>query len=265
MRTLKVGDSKGPTPDIAIIGGVNAFLPEGSDNFLLETPFGNVIAHFFTTDGRTVVIVPRHADGTKHVPPHRINYRAIVLAIRQLGVARIISINSVGTMKNHPIGSIVLAEDFLDLTKNRVSTFHDDRTVHVDMTEPYCPEIRQTLESVLKKRKIGFSEGIYVCTEGPRFETRAEIRMISQFGDVVGMTGVPEVVLAKELNLCYASICTVTNNACGIDDKKITASEVVDILQEKRELLFDVIIETIGNIPENRNCNCRHSTIDACL
>lgn len=265
MRKHRTGNPGRPAPDIAMIGGVNSFLPEGSENILLETPFGNVNAHFCSTDGRSVVIVPRHADGTKHVPPHRINYRAIVMAIRQLGVERIISVNSVGTMKSHPIGSIVLTEDFIDLTRNRVSTFHDDRTVHVDMTEPYCPEIRQALGNVLKKKKIGFSEGVYVCTEGPRFETRAEIRMMSQFGDVVGMTGVPEVVLAKELNLCYASICTVTNDASGMGPGKVTASEVVDILQEKRELLFDVIIETIGNIPENRSCSCRHSTLDACL
>ncbi|WP_167848807.1 MTAP family purine nucleoside phosphorylase [Methanolobus halotolerans] len=258
-------NSKIPAPDVAIIGGVNAFLPEGSESYLLETPFGSVAAHFFNTGDRNVLIVPRHTNNTKHVPPHKINYRAIVLAIRQLGAERVISVNSVGTMKNHPIGSIVLAEDFLDLTKNRISTFHDDRTVHVDMTEPYCPEIRQTLENVLKRRKIGFSEGVYACTEGPRFETKAEIRMMSQFSDVVGMTGVPEVILAKELNLCYASICIVTNNACGLDEKKITASEVVDILQEKRELLFDIIIETIGEIPAHCNCSCRDSTIDACL
>lgn len=265
MQKLKAMDSKEEAPDFAIIGGVKAFLPEGSESSLVETPYGNITAHYFIIDGKTVVIIPRHAEGTRHVPPHRINYRANVMAIKQLGVERIISINSVGTMKNHPIGSIVLAEDFIDFTRNRVSTFHDDRTVHVDMTEPYCPQIRQTLESVLKKRKIGFSEGVYACTEGPRFETRAEIRMMSQFGDIVGMTGVPEVVLAKELSLCYASVCIVTNNASGMDEKKITASEVVDILQEKKELLFDVILETIKQMPEKRNCNCRHSLIDACL
>ncbi|WP_406657409.1 MTAP family purine nucleoside phosphorylase [Methanolobus sp. ZRKC2] len=265
MQTLKDMSPEESAPDIAIIGGVSTFLPRDSESSLLETPFGNVNAYFTKGNGRNVVIVPRHADGAKHVPPHRINYRAIVMAIKQLGVERIISVNSVGTMKNHPIGSIVLAEDFLDFTRNRISTFYDDITAHVDMTEPYCPQIRQTFKSVLKKRKMGFSEGVYVCTEGPRFETRAEIRMMSQFGDFVGMTGVPEVVLAKELKLCYASVCTVTNNACGMDEKKVTASEVVNILQEKRELLFDVIMEAIEQIPENRNCHCSESMTDACL
>jgi 5'-methylthioadenosine phosphorylase len=255
----------GQSPVLAIIGGVNAFLPERVESCPLETPFGNINVHFLNTGKGRVVIIPRHADGTKHVPPHRINYRAIVMGIKQLGVERVISLNSVGTMKEHPIGSIVLAEDFIDFTRNRVSTFHDDRTVHVDVTEPYCPEIRDSIKKVLKSKNIGFSEGIYACTEGPRFETRAEIRMMGQFADVVGMTGVPEVVLAKELNLCYASVCTVTNNACGLDDKKITASEVVDILQEKKETLFDIVIEAIEEIPKKRNCSCRHAMIDACL
>ncbi|MBN2109952.1 MAG: MTAP family purine nucleoside phosphorylase [Methanosarcinaceae archaeon] len=257
--------SEGNAPTFAVIGGVKAFLPKGYETRLIETSFGNVNAHFSRAAGRNIVIVHRHVGGVEHVPPHRINYRAIVMAIKQLGVERIISLNSVGTMKNHPIGSIVLAEDFLDHTKSRVSTFYNDRTVHVDMTEPYCPQIRQVIKDVLKKKNLVFSEGVYVCTEGPRFETRTEIRMMSQFGDIVGMTGVPEVVLAREQGLCYASVCIVTNNACGLGEKKITTSEVLDVLEDKNKLLFDIVVETIGQLPEDRSCNCRHSTIDACL
>jgi len=168
-------------------------------------------------------------------------------------------------MKNHPIGSFVLADDFLDLTKNRVSTFYDKKTVHVDVSEPYCPEIKDGLKASLKKVNIGFSEAVYVCTEGPRFESRAEIRMMSHFGDIVGMTGLPEVALAKELNLCYASICTVTNNACGFNDAKLTVSELLETLDDTQEKLFELLFDTISKIPEKRSCNCSMATSDAYL
>ncbi|WP_406661581.1 MTAP family purine nucleoside phosphorylase [Methanolobus sp. ZRKC3] len=254
-----------PKFDIAIIGGVNSFFPECQNKISVDTHFGNVDVSIYEIAGRDVAVIPRHSDGGKHVPPHMINYRANVCAVSKLGVKRVISTNSVGTMDNHPIGSFVLADDFLDLTKNRTSTFYDHRTVHVDVSEPYCPEIKEGLKHSLRKMNIGFSEGVYVCTEGPRFESRAEIRMMSQFGDIVGMTGLPEVVLAKELNLCYASICTVTNNASGLSEGKLTVSEVLETLNATQEKLFAVLSDTIQKIPESRNCNCSHATLDACL
>lgn len=254
-----------PKLDIAIIGGVNSFFPECLGNTNVSTNFGNVNVSVYEMGGKNVAIIPRHTNGGTHVPPHMINYRANVCAVSKLGIERIISTNSVGTMKNHPIGSFVLADDFLDLTKNRVSTFYDKRTVHVDVTEPYCPEIKEGMTDSLKKMNIGFSEGVYVCTEGPRFESRAEIRMMSQFGDIVGMTGLPEIALAKELNLCYASICTVTNNACGLSDAKLTVSELLETLDDTQEKLFDVLSDTISKISDNRSCNCSLATSDACL
>ncbi|MDP2218089.1 MAG: MTAP family purine nucleoside phosphorylase [Methanolobus sp.] len=266
MRTHRSGSTTGPSFDVAVIAGVNFSFPEVSENITVETPFGVVRAYPFDVKGRNCVLIPRHADGQKHLPPHMVNYRAIIWAVMELGIERAISVNSVGTMQGHPIGSFVLPDDLVDMTRNRISTFHDNRTVHVDMTEPYCPQIRQSLKAALIKEDVGFADGIYVCTEGPRFETRAEIRMMSRFGDVVGMTGMPEVALAKELNLCYASICTVTNNACGMGAQKVTASEVVRTLQERQEILLGVLLDTIGNIPDQRSCNCRYAAdTDACL
>ncbi|MCQ6963709.1 S-methyl-5'-thioinosine phosphorylase [Methanolobus chelungpuianus] len=253
--------------DIALIGGVNFSLPGVTGSIVVETPFGVVRAYPFDVHGRRGVMIPRHADGQKHLPPHMINYRAIIWAVTELGIERVISVNSVGTMRGHPIGSFVLPDDILDMTRSRKSTFHDDMTVHVDMTDPYCPQLRNGLMNALVGRELGFSDGgVYVCTEGPRFESRAEIRMMSTFGDVVGMTGMPELVLARELNLCYASICTVTNNACGLGDGKITASEVVRTLREKQENLLEVLLSVVRSLPEKRECNCMHATdIDACL
>ena len=267
MRIHKAEEVQGSGFDIALIGGVNFSLPGVTGSIFVETPFGAVLAYLFDVCGRNGVMIPRHADGQKHLPPHMINYRALVWAVAELGIERVISVNSVGTMQGHPIGSFVLPDDVLDMTRSRKSTFHDERAIHVDMTEPYCPQLRECLRNTLVKKELGFTDGgVYVCTEGPRFETRAEIRMISKFGDVVGMTGMPELALARELNLCYASICTVTNNACGLGAEKITASEDVRTLWERQEKLLEVLLSVIENLPEKRECNCIYATdTDACL
>ncbi|WP_094228932.1 MTAP family purine nucleoside phosphorylase [Methanolobus psychrotolerans] len=248
---------------VALIGGVAFTSVESCSELPVSTPYGDILVYISEIGGKNVALVPRHANGNRHVPPHMINYRASIYAIHELGVNRVISTNSVGTMKNHPVGSFFLPDDFLDFTKNRPSTFFDERTVHVDVGEPYCPHLRKLMSDSLARRKIGFSGGVYVCTEGPRFETKAEIRMMRQFGDVVGMTGLPEVVLAKELNMCYASICTVTNDACGLGKGKMTVSEVLDTLAGIKDKLWDVLSDVIRSLPEQTSCNCRFATSDA--
>ena len=253
------------THDIAavIFGGVGFTTAKDHHSRIINTPYGDVTAYITRINGSDVAIIPRHAGAEEHTPPHMINYRANVWAVRELGAKRIISTNSVGTMKDHPIGSFVLLNDFVDFTKNRTSTFFDTETVHVDMVEPYCPQIKKCLADSLERKGIAYSEATYVCTEGPRFETRAEINMMKQFGDVVGMTGVPEVILAKELELCYASICTVTNYACGLGDGKLTVDEVVDALRGAQGALLGVVSDAISNLPGERGCNCGDATVGA--
>jgi 5'-methylthioadenosine phosphorylase len=246
-----------------IIGGVGFTSFEDCKSLMISTPYGNVNAYICEMKKRQVAVIPRHTGAQEHTPPHRINYRANVWAAKELGATRVISTNSVGTMKNHPMGSFVIPDDFLDFTRKRVSTFFDNETVHVDMVEPYCPEIKKCLKDALEKRDITYGEGVYVCTEGPRFETRAEINMMRQFGDVVGMTGVPEVILAKELELCYASICTVTNYACGMGDEKLTVDEVIETLEGARDVLFGVIADAVSKLPAKRNCSCMNATAGA--
>lgn len=215
----------------------------------VETPYGTVNAVTGRINGRDVVYVRRH--GPEHQPPHRINYRANVCALKQFGVEVVLATNSVGAIDHHHIGDFVVPVDFIDLTRNRDYTFYDEEAVHVDMTEPYCPCIRDALE-----RATGAREAIYVCTEGPRFETPAEIRMMRQAGGtVVGMTGVPEVVLAREAGLCYASLALVTNKAAGIDGK-LSAEEVLDILEERGDAMREAIEKAIGLLPEERWCDC---------
>ncbi|MGP8321172.1 MAG: MTAP family purine nucleoside phosphorylase [Methanosarcinaceae archaeon] len=246
-----------------IFGGVGFSTAKNYHSRMIRTPYGNVTIYLTRMNGNNIAFIPRHAGVEEHTPPHMINYRANVWAVRELGVKRIISTNSVGTMKDHSIGSFVLLDDFVDLTKNRTSTFFDTETVHVDMAEPYCSQIKKCLADSLKKSGFAYSEGTYICTEGPRFETRAEIAMMKQFGDVVGMTGVPEVILAKELELCYASICTVTNHACGLGNGKLTVDEVVDTLNGAQDMLFGVVSDAISSLPDERDCDCGNATLGA--
>lgn len=250
--------------EIAVLGGVGFSSYRDCESLPVKTPYGGVTAYITSIKGRNVAIIPRHAEEI-HIPPHRVNYRANIWAVHSLGVKRVISTNSVGSMRGHPIGSFVLLDDFIDFTRSRPSTFYDDKTVHVDVTEPYCPEIKAALKSALGKQGLSYTEGIYACTEGPRFETRAEIRMMSQFADVVGMTGVPEVVLAKELSLCYASLAIVTNQACGMTTQKLTADEVTEVVGKAQDSIFEILSDAIEIIPEPQSCMCRFAKEGACL
>lgn len=243
---------------LAIIGGVGFSLNNGQQ-FTVCTEYGTVQAFIDEIAGRNVLLIPRHAGDNGHVPPHMINYRANIAAIRQLGISQVIAVNSVGTMQDHPIGSIVLPYDFVDLTNKRSSTFFESKTVHTDMSEPYCPQLRSLIRSIIKEKGLEAPDVIYACTEGPRFETKAEIRMLRNFADVVGMTGVPEVVLAKEMQLCYASICLVTNTACGIEGARPTATEVLDILTSRKEYLFELLRVITVSVPITRECLCNNA------
>lgn len=249
----------------ALIGGVGFFPEESGEKIKVLTPYGEVCTYLLTLAGKDIALIPRHAGSGGHIPPHMINYRANIYAIKKLGIDTVISSNSVGSMRNHPLGSFFLPDDFIDFTKNRPSTFFDEKTVHANLTEPYCPHLRSLLRTIFENRNLGYSEGVYVCTEGPRFETKAEIRMFRQFGDVVGMTGLPELVLAREMNMCYASVCTVTNDACGLGNANMTVSEVLDILEKTSGKLKSVLSDLISVLPAEKSCKCMSACSDAQL
>lgn len=260
--------------DAVLIGGVG-FRPEeyGFKDIKVTTPYGTVRAKRGTISHYDrelkLALIGRHANSDsgrgEHLPPHCLNYRANVWAAKALGSVRVIATNSVGTLGDHPPGSFLVANDFIDLTKSRVNTFFDTATVHVDMTEPYCPEVSKCLTHALESRGLVPQTGTYVCTEGPRFETAAEIRMLQSFGDVVGMTGLPEVVLARELGLCYASLCIITNRACGLAGKKLTIDEVLEMLDEKQDTLRTIILDAVSSLPEHRDCECQYATHGATI
>jgi 5'-methylthioadenosine phosphorylase len=260
---------KQPDFDAVVIGGVGFTSDDFNFNEVeVNTPYGIVkvrtgdLLHQGST--LTLALIQRHTSikspYAKHMPPHRLNYRATVWAAKTLGPSRVIAINSVGTMGSHSPGSFLVPNDFIDLTRSRPNTFFDNETVHVDMTEPYCPEIRDRLLNALARNQMESYSGVYICTEGPRFETAAEIRMLSSVGDIVGMTGLPEVVLARELGLCYASLCIITNRAAGLSGGKLTADEIIEMLNARQHILRSVLLDTIASLPHEKNCSCNRST-----
>jgi 5'-methylthioadenosine phosphorylase len=183
------------------------------------------------------VFLHRHFDpnapGHNSVPPHRINYRANIAALKQLGVTGIVASTAVGSLRaGWPSGTLVLLDQFIDCTTQRAKTFFDERAVHIDVTQPYCPRLRALLLQTAAQLNLALHDGgTYLCTDGPRFETPAEIRVYAQWGaDVVGMTGVPEVTLAREAGIAYAGVSIVTNAAAGISAQPLTQAEVLEAM-----------------------------------
>ncbi|MFP4006060.1 MAG: S-methyl-5'-thioadenosine phosphorylase [Candidatus Hadarchaeia archaeon] len=252
-------------PGIAVIGGSGVYSIDEMEvvrKEVVDTPYGKSPEILIGNVGDVeAAFMPRH--GKSHgIPPHKINYRANLWSLKELGVERILATTAVGSL-NPSIepGTFVVIDQFLDFTKDRPRTFYeenDSEVVHIDMTEPYCPELRRVLMDSANGLALDLVDGgTYVCTEGPRFETKAEIEMFSELGaDVVGMTNVPESVLARELEICYSTISIVTNYAAGISESKLTHDEVAEIMEENIEIVKDLILRALPQIPKERACGC---------
>ncbi|UNC92439.1 S-methyl-5'-thioadenosine phosphorylase [Candidatus Contubernalis alkaliaceticus] len=249
---------------VGVIGGTGVYDPKILEDLReidVDTPYGKALIYQGSFQGKEVCFLPRH--GMTHgVPPHKINYRANIWALKKVGVNRIISTAAVGSLNEEmPPGSAVLIDQFIDFTKQRALTFFEDGqegVVHTDFTEPYCPEVRKhLLENSAPSGLKVLDYGTYVCTEGPRFETPAEIKMFRSWGgDVVGMTNVPEVVLAREVGLCYATVTLVTNYAAGISKSILTHEEVLQMMAENIDKVKQLIMGTIAKMPKEVQCNC---------
>ena len=251
--------------DLAVIGGVGYALEGLADE--VETPYGKVPIVRSRMRGQKIVFISRHGDGRDgHLPPHKVNYRAIVSAAKISGASVVISTNTVGSMAGHPMGSIFLPSDFVEFTKCRPNTFFEEKAVHVDMSRPYCPRLRASLVEAARSIGQTVAKGVYVCAEGPHLETPAQIRMMRQFGDVVGMTGYPEVVLAREAELCYASLCIVTNPAAGMaGESDLVISDIADIMKKSEETVGEIIYQAAQKIPDQRSCGCQDALENAAL
>lgn len=249
---------------IAVIGGTGVYGPGWLSNARPEkisTPFGEVTVRLGKSQDKEVVFVSRH--GEEHnVPPHLVNYRANIWALKNMGVRNILATAAVGSL--NPAmkpGDLVFTDQFLDFTKTRAHTFIEQGGLHPDMTAPYCAALRHMLSEAAGSLNLKFHpKGTYVCTEGPRFETPAEIRLFQKIGgDLVGMTGVPEVSLAREAGICYACSAVVTNFAAGISTTVLSHQEVVAAMEKYQDNLRRLLSQVLILIDENRNCICQAS------
>ena len=254
-------------PAIAIIGGTGVYDPKMLDqvsSVTIETPYGEVTCQTGMQAGKSVAFIPRH--GRDHsIPPHLINYRANIWALKKLGVRQILATTAVGSLNRAmKPGDFVLPNQFIDFTKLRISSFYEGGergVVHVDMTSPYCNELRHIVASSARALNLASHDGgCYICTEGPRFETAAEIRAFERLGgDLVGMTGVPEAVLAREAEMCYVTVSMVTNFAAGISPDLLTHKEVLDTMSMNAANIQALLNHVIESAPANDACACQHA------
>ena len=196
--------------------------------------------------GKEVMFLPRHGYGHT-IPPHKINYRANISVLKKAGAEFVIAVNAVGGISNSmPPGSLVLPDQIIDYTWSRVMTYFEDgldKVVHIDFTEPYCSKLRNTIIDVAKQRDINLIQtATYAATQGPRLETAAEIDRLERDGcHIVGMTGMPEASLAREKDLCYASISVVANMGAGRGAGEITMQEIESNLSSGMEKVYRLL------------------------
>jgi 5'-methylthioadenosine phosphorylase len=222
----------------------------------VETPYGPVPLQVSSLGNHQVFFIQRHGQGPG-LPPHKVNFRGNIQALAASHVSCIISVSTVGSMKRqiHP-GELVIPHDFLDMTKSRPLTFYDDTRVHVDMTDPFCPDLRMSLLEACRASRTKYHErGVYLATEGPRLETAAEIAFFSKGADIVGMTLVPEVVLAREKGICFAALCLVCNMAAGLQ-QRLPADDIAKVHTEQEPALALVLRRTVESLREHRSCHC---------
>ena len=250
---------------LAIIGGtgideMKEFISEKAIS--VSTRFGSADIIEGRYADSSLFFVPRH--GLDHsIPPSRINYRAQIAALKKLGVERVIGVCAVGSLSKdlHP-GSFAVLRDFIDLTKRREDTFFDvpgEPVVHTDFTYPYCPFISDALVQSCIDASVSYEpNAVYVGVEGPRYESPAEIKLYGFWGaHVIGMTNLPEVVLAREAGLCYGAIGIVTNFASGIGDVALAHNDVRLAVASASDVLRDILHNSLNRILTNSTCTCR--------
>ena len=256
---------------IGIIGGSGLYDIEGvitKQTRKISTPFGDPSGPYIIGElsGVDVAFLARHGAGHQ-IPPHRINYRANIWGFKLLGAKRIVSVGATGGISKGMVpGTIAIPDQIIDMTRQREVTFYGgEEVVHVDFTEPYCPEMRDSLLKAGDMAGIDLRKSAtYVCTEGPRLETKAEIEFFSRInGDVVGMTFMPEASLAREAELCYGGIVVVTNYAAGIEGKGLTATEVLDVMSKAMSVLGRLLKGALSLIPAEGSCGCRNALGEA--
>lgn len=251
--------------EIGIIGGSGLYSMPGLSEVReekLETPFGSPSDAYIlgTLEGRKVAFLARHGRGHR-ILPTQLNFRANIHGMKQLGVERIISVSAVGSLKEeHKPMDFVIPDQFIDRTQQRVSTFFGDGVVaHVALADPVCPEVARSAVNACKKAGVtGKQGGTYVCIEGPQFSTRAESHLYRSWGvDVIGMTNLQEAKLAREAEICYATVAMVTDYDCWHPEHdSVTVDVVIAYLNKNAENACRVLRESVANMPRTRGCKC---------
>ena len=255
--------------EIGVFGGSGFYAwLAGATQVTVETPYGPPSAPISVADvgGRRVAFLPRH--GPRHtVPAPGVNYRANVWAMHELGVRRIIGPSAVGSLQPdlHP-GDLVICDQFIDRTTGRSDTYYQGPdVVHVSAADPYCPELRTLAGRVAGDQALRFRPtGTVVVVQGPRFSTRAESRWYGRMGwDIVGMTQYPEVILARELEMCYLNLSLVTDYDAGLEGAPeigaVQAHDVMRMLAENIARVRDLLAALIPIIPAAPSCHCQQA------
>jgi 5'-methylthioadenosine phosphorylase len=257
------------TAEIGVFGGSGFYrFLDSVEEIEVETPYGPPSAPLFVAllNGRSVAFMPRH--GVNHeLPPHGINYRANVWAMKELGVSWVLGPCASGTLQPAiRVGDFVVCDQFVDRTRGRNDTFYEGPEVtHIAAADPYSPELRELLVEGCRQLGIPVHDsGTLVVIQGPRFSTRAESRWFSSMGwGVVGMTGYPEAILARELELCYATVALVTDYDAGLEASdgvpEVTADDVVKVFNQNLDRVRSLLEWVIPRIPGDNDPHCANA------
>lgn len=251
---------------IGILGGSGLYSLAGLDQaeeLRIDTPFGppSDRVRVGSLEGKRVAFIARHGRGHRLLPTE-INYRANIFALKKLGVEMIFSASAVGSMKEsiRP-RDIVLVDQFIDRTRQRPATFFGNGiAAHISFADPVCPDLRSRLLAASNSNGARVHDGgTYICIEGPAFSTRAESELYRSWGvDVIGMTNLQEAKLAREAEICYATMALVTDYDCWhADEEDVSVGSVLDNLKANSKLAADILRETIRTLPDTRDgCGC---------
>jgi 5'-methylthioadenosine phosphorylase len=247
-----------PIADVAVIGGTGfySFLHDAEEH-IVRTPYGDPSAPVAvgTVAGRRVAFLPRH--GIDHgLPPHRINYRANLWALRSLGARQVLAPCAVGGLREKVApGDVVVPDQLVDRTNGRVQTFVETGAVHLPFGDPYCSRLSKVVLAADRGVKAG---GTMVVIEGPRFSTRAESQHYAAQGwTLINMTGAPEAALAREMRQCYTAIALVTDMDAGVEEGAgVSQEEVFALFRANLERLKTLLTDTVATLPDPEGCSC---------
>ena len=258
---------------IGIIGGSGLSkmgIIKNTEEIEVNTPFGRP-SYKITLgkiEGVNIAFIPRHGKGHA-IPPHKVNYRANIFALKECGVEYLISTAAVGSLKKElkPL-DFVIADQLIDRTAKRISTFFEDGIVaHVGFADPFCPILSKIAFEKTKEEGVTTHRGTYICMEGPQFSTRAESNLYRSWNvDVIGMTLATEAKLAREAEMCLCGILTVTDYDCWYDEEEdVSVTSVVEVLKKNDERMASVIKRIVPEVKYKRSCECKNALQNAII